>query len=120
MNLPLITTTFRSEGGAASYSLVVRSSTEEREAVQAADGSVLILGVTTIVAASDGQPMDVVRAGFADVRYGATVTADDPLTADANGDAVPASAGDHIIGYADMSGDVGDIGAVWINPGILA
>lgn len=120
MNLPITTLGYYADGDIPSYSLVIRSATVDGAVEPGADGTKLLLGVTTIVSVINGQPVDVIRAGFADVRYGGTVAADDPLTADAKGNAIKAAAGDFIIGYAEDAGDEGDIGSVWIVPGKLA
>jgi len=70
-----------------------------------------------------GEPVDVHRNGIAPVDYGGNVTRGDPLTSDANGKAVAAnpSSGSNvrIIGYAEVSGVDGDVGAVFIAPGVM-
>lgn len=99
----------------------------------AADNAVLLsagaaatefsIGVTTEVDAITGETVDVVRGGLADVEYGGTVTRGQPVTSDATGRAVAAAPGagtnNRIIGFAEVSAVVGDIGAVSINPGFM-
>ncbi|TQI78705.1 hypothetical protein FHU10_1254 [Serratia fonticola] len=119
MNIPGLITGSRAEGDIVARSLV-NHSTEEGFSAQAIDGSKLIIGVTTLVPASDGEVFDIIRSGLALVSYGADVALGDPLTANADGFAVPAAAGDWFIGYAEVPGTEGDIGSVWINPGQLA
>ena len=57
---------------------------------------------------------DIVRimmnAGISSLLYGGTVTRGDPLTSDGTGRGITAVAGQNIIGYATISGVVGDIG----------
>ncbi|WP_019024061.1 MULTISPECIES: capsid cement protein [unclassified Thioalkalivibrio] len=88
----------------------------DTKAAQATDGSAAFIGVSDSLGAADaGEPMDVVMAGAAEVELGGTVTRGDRLTADAQGRAVKASAGDHIVGIAMMAGDAGDHGSVMID-----
>ncbi|SQC23540.1 Uncharacterised protein [Klebsiella pneumoniae] len=77
-------------------------------------------GVTTIIGSTIGEAADVIRYGLAAVKYGADITAGQPLTADAEGRAVPAAAGDFYIGFAEYDGAEDDLGSVWITPGQLA
>lgn len=64
--------------------------------------------------AATADPVDVIKSGIADVIYGGTVAVGDYLTADANGKAIVATAGDNVIGTAELSGVLGDLGAVHI------
>lgn len=50
------------------------------------------------------------NSGISSLLYGGTVTRGDPLTSDGSGRGVTAVAGQNIIGYATISGVVGDIG----------
>ena len=120
MNIPGLTIARRAEGAIASYSIVTRSATDDDLIAQAIDGSKLLLGVTTIIDSDDSRPTDHIKSGLADVRYGGVVTVDAPLTADPDGNAIVASSGDYIIGYAEVPGDEGEIGSVWIVPGVMA
>jgi len=52
----------------------------------------------------------MVTSGISSLLYGGTVTRGDPLTSDALGRGITAVAGQNIIGYATVSGVVGDIG----------
>ena len=98
----------------------------------AADGGILVgaaatdklVGVTgRIAAAVVGDRIDGVRLGIAEVEYGGTVAAGDPLTSDASGRAVVAApaAGSNVrlIGFAEVAGVLGDIGSVFISPCVL-
>lgn len=64
-------------------------------------------------------PVDIIRGGIAEVVYGGTVTRGQPITSDAQGRAVVAVAGNRIIGFAEVSGVVGDRGSVFIAPGFV-
>lgn len=84
----------------------------------AVDGSAPIIGVTPIVGADNaGDIVDVVRCCRPDVRYGGVVTRGDRLTADAQGRAIPAQAGNYYLGFAEVSGVEGDIAPIFIAPG---
>ncbi|EIJ8629752.1 hypothetical protein ABRC46_001984 [Salmonella enterica] len=98
------------------YRMVTHGSVPD-EITLAVDGSKLIIGVTTLVAASVGEPADVVRSQLTPVIYGGDVAAGDPLTADTEGRAIPATAGQFCLGFAEYDGAEGDIGSVWIAPG---
>lgn len=70
-----------------------------------------------------GERLGVVKQGIADVEFGGNVTRGQPLTADASGRAIAAApaAGSNVrlIGFAEVSGVVGDIGQVWVEPGLM-
>jgi hypothetical protein len=99
----------------------------------AADGQVVVAagpaateflnGVTSHIDAAINEPVDVFQGGIVDVEYGATVVRGAPLTSDSIGRAVTAApaagANNRIIGFAEVSGAVGDIGAVRINIGFM-
>lgn len=82
-----------------------------------------LIGVTTEIDAASGEPVDVIRDGIADVEYGGTVVRGGPITADATGRAVAAApaagVNNRVIGYAEVSAVVGDIGPVFISPSTL-
>jgi|SRR5579883_465003 hypothetical protein len=73
-------------------------------------------GVSESIDAADGERVDVRRIGIAEVVYGGTVSRGDPLTSDAQGRAVVAKDGDRVLGYAEVSGVVGDVGSVLLAP----
>ena len=82
----------------------------------AADASFGVADSLGAEAAND--PVDIIRGGIAEVVYGGTVTRGDALTSNAQGEAVVAVAGNRIIGFAEVSGVVGDRGSVAIAPGV--
>jgi hypothetical protein len=81
-----------------------------------------IVGVSDSMGADAGKMLDVIQGGWAEVRYGGNVAAGKPLTADANGRAIQATAGNgvRIIGFAMVAGAADDIGAVLIAPGFYS
>lgn len=119
MNIPGLITCHKAEVALDARRLVTHGSVPD-EITLAVDGSKLIIGVTTLVAASIGEPADVVRSQLTPVIYGDDVVAGDPLTADAEGRAVPATAGQFYLGFAEYDGAEDDLGSVWIAPGQLA
>ncbi|WP_353429025.1 hypothetical protein [Paracoccus denitrificans] len=89
----------------------------------AADGTVPLVGVADAMGAPIGGMCDVHRGGLVSVRLGGTVSAGDPITADADGlgvEAAPAS-GDSvfIVGFADEPGGADDIIDVFFAPGTI-
>lgn len=90
--------------------------------VPATDGTAFIVGVSSEVDTAIGERISVHSIGnIADVEYGGAVTRGDPLTADAQGRAVTAApaagANVYIVGYAEVSGVLGDIGSAYVQPG---
>lgn len=65
-----------------------------------------------------GEGCDVMRSNISPVVYGGNITRGQPLTSDADGKAIVASGGQRIIGFAEESGVLNDIGSVLICPGI--
>lgn len=122
MNITGLTTAFRA-GAAILARRILTDGTADGVAIQAADGSARLLGVSTDIDSDSGEVVDAVRSGLAPVLYGGTITRGDPLTADSTGRAVaatlPVAADTYIIGFAEVSGVVGDIGSVQIAPALL-
>jgi hypothetical protein len=92
--------------------------------VPATDGTAFICGVSDDVGAAVNERCSVFMNGnIADVEYGGNVTRGDPLTADAVGRAVTAApaagANTRVVGFAEVSGVLGDIGSVAISPFIM-
>lgn len=103
------------------YRIVVHGAADGNVA-QAAGSAAALIGITDrLGAAVAGDRLDVVRSGIAEVEYGGTVARGDPLTADASGRAVAAApaagANAYVIGFAEVSGVLGDIGSASIWPG---
>ncbi|MFT0861745.1 hypothetical protein [Ancylobacter sp. G4_0304] len=89
---------------------------------QAAAATADIVGVSDSMGADAGKMADVIQGGWAEVEYGGNVVAGKPLTADAQGRAIQATAGAgvRIIGFAQAGGALGDIGAVLFAPGYFS
>jgi len=87
---------------------------------QASAATSFIAGVSSDIDTDVGQRASVFMGGnIADIEYGANVTRGQPLTADAQGRAIPAtSAGQFIGGFAEVSGVLGTIGSCIVQPHI--
>jgi len=113
--------THTADGAVGAYRIVVHGAADGN-AAQAAGSTVMLMGVTDrLGAAVAGDRIDVVRSGIAEVEFGGTVARGDPLTSDASGRAVAAApaagANAYVIGFAEVSGVLGDIGSASILPG---
>ena len=110
------------EGAIAAYR-IVKPGAADGGYLQAAAATDFLMGVCESVGPASGERLDVVKAGIADVEFGGTVTRGGPVTSDATGRAVAAAPGAganvRIIGFAEVSAVVGDIAAVWIEPGLM-
>lgn len=97
----------------------------------AADGAVLMAAAATdlaigvsgrVTAAVIGGRTDIIRSGIAEVEYGGAITRGQELTADAVGRAVAAApaagVNNRIIGIAEVSGVLGDIGSCHVLPAL--
>lgn len=137
MGTPTLTKNFVAEAAIAKRR-IVKFGTADGKALQAAAASDAMYGVSAELDAAINERADVVVAGLAEVEYGGNVTRGDPLTADADGKAVVATRHTHtentagayaqnattaaasavrIVGWAMVSGVVGDIGLAQIAPG---
>lgn len=117
---PLLTKTYTADGDVAQHRIVKTSAAGK--VAQAADPEDALYGVSDELGADDGERVDVVVVGIADVEYGGAVAAGDLLTSDANGKAVEAGAAGEthrVIGTACVAGVAGDIGCVILDRGAL-
>ena len=91
-------------------------------AVKAATGAtVALVGTTDELGKLSNGRVDVCTGGIPEVALGGTVAAGDPLTSDASGKAVKATAaGNRILGFALVSGASGDIIPYQYSLGTLA
>lgn len=82
-----------------------------------------LMGISDAMGSPVGGMCDVHRGGLVSVQLGGAVSAGAPLTADANGKAIAATASAattvHIIGYADGPGVADDIIDAFFAPGLL-
>jgi len=98
---------------------IVKHGAADAFAIQAAAAGDASFGVSdSLGAAAANDPVDIIRGGIAEVVYGGTVTRGDPLTSDASGRAIKAATGNRVIGFAEVSGVVGDRGSVFIAPSV--
>lgn len=96
---------------------IVKHGAADGFAVQAAAAADFSFGVSdSLGAAAANDPCDVIRGGIAEVIYGGTITRGQPVTSDSSGRAVAAATGNRVIGYAEVSGVVGDRGSIFIAP----
>lgn len=112
-------------GAAIAKRRIVKFGAADNQVILGAGSAVteFLIGVATEIDAATGEPIDVIRAGIADVEYGGTVTRGQPLTSDATGRAIAAAPGAGVnfrtIGFAEVSAVIGDVGPAQIIPGIM-
>lgn len=114
----VLNTNGTAEAAIAAFTIVKPGATDGSW-VPAAAATDLACGVAGELAVASGERVDVARVGVADVLYGAAVTRGQKLTADAQGRAIPAAAGNHVIGTAEVTGVAGDVGSLLIAPGVF-
>lgn len=107
--------------GAIAARRLVAMGAADGTVVQATGGTAAILGVQSEIGVEVGERASVAMVGnIEDVVFGGNVTRGDPLTSDAQGRAITAAPAAgvniHCVGYAEVSGVVGDIGTVIISP----
>jgi hypothetical protein len=117
---PLLTLAYVAAAAIGAYR-IAKFGAADGEAIPAAASTDALIGVTTSLPASLGERVDVIRGGIAEVEFGGNVTRGDWLTADAQGRAITAApaagVNANVIGRAECSGVLGDIGSVLIAPG---
>ncbi|MGK9234782.1 DUF2190 family protein [Inquilinus limosus] len=99
---------------------IVKFGADDTVALATAPADMAIGVVDMLGASAPGISCDVVLTGIAEVEYGGPVTRGDDLTADAQGRAVVAAAGNRVIGKAMATGVLGDIGSVLLDRGVAA
>lgn len=102
---------------------IVKFGASDNVVTQASAAADAQIGVSDQLGAdAAGDPVDVIRGGLAEVEFGGNVTRGAALTADAQGRAIAATAGANvrIIGFAEVSGVLGDIGSVHLAPGFIS
>lgn len=89
----------------------------------AASATVPLVGISDAMGAALGGMCDVHRGGLASVKLGGTVTAGQPITANAAGLGIAAAPGAgatmNIVGFADQPGVSGDIIDLFFAPGTI-
>lgn len=119
MNNPVLTVAYVATGKIIGRRIVAHDTTEEGRVQQATGALNVLAGVSTLIDAEEGQHVDVHRMGFAPVTYGALLSRGQPVTADAQGRAIVATAGQFYIGFAEEDGDEEEIGSIFIAPGYV-
>ena len=120
MATPGIYKNFEAEGEIGPYVIVTHGTADY--AVKAATGAtVALVGTTDELGKLSNGRVDVCTGGIPEVALGGTVAAGDPLTSDASGKAVKATAaGNRILGFALVTGASGDIIPYQYSLGTLA
>jgi hypothetical protein len=116
----LVARNFKAEAAITAFT-IVKHGAADGNVLQAAAATDKLIGVTTDVGPAINERTDVILSGIADVLYGGTVARGDLLTSDASGRAVTAApaagVNNRIIGFALVSGVVGDVGSVCLEAG---
>lgn len=122
MSNPGLLKTHTAEGTLAKNRIVTHGATDGT-VKQAGAATDALLGATEGFAYVAGDRPSIVRSGIADIEYGGNVTRGQPLTSDSVGRAVAAApaAGSNVrlIGFAEVSGVLGDICPVFLAPGVM-
>lgn len=106
---------FTAEAAISPYRLI-KFGTNDGYVMHGASAADSLMGVSTEVDADANTRADVVLTGMTHVEYGGNIAKSDPLTSDANGKAIKATASSaYIAGYAIVSGAAGDIGEMVIS-----
>lgn len=108
-------------GGTVNPYRIVKHGAADQTAIQAAAATDALMGVADQMGAGvAGDPLDVIKSDLAEVEFGGNVTRGDWLTSDSQGRAVTAApatgATVQVIGRAEVSGVLGDIGSVHVSP----
>lgn len=111
---------YRAEAAIARHR-IVKYGAADGGALQATTTTEALMGVTTEIDSASGETCDVIKSGLGNVVYGGNVARGDWLTSDANGKAVAAAPGAgvnvNVIGRAEVSGVLDDIGVAFLAPG---
>jgi|GEM_PF-2545458 len=108
---PLLNKNYTADGAVAKHKIVKYGTADGTGSVSSSSTD-KFFGVSYEIDTADGDRLDVVENGIADVLYGGVVTKGDFLTSNANGNAVKAGSGDRVVGEAKVSGVSGDIGKI--------
>ena len=91
--------TFQASGNIAAYRIITMDA--DRLAAQATAATHVLIGTSDELGKQPNDTVDVAMSDIPEVESGAAIAVGDPLTADAAGRAVKATAnGQHIIGFA--------------------
>lgn len=109
---------YRADTAIPAYRFVAYSP-DEGGMVLSTNGADAKLGLSDSLGADEGKMGDVIRQGIGEVEYAGNIAPGDPLTANADGRAVVAAAGEPYSARAEQEGDAGVIGKVWLEAGIV-
>ena len=116
---PTLTKNYVAEAAITKYR-IVQFGTADGQVIPATGVTSTMFGVCAELDAAIGERVDIHEGGIPEVEYGGNVTRGDPLTSDANGRAVTAApaagVNNRTIGFAQVSGVLGDIGSVKLFP----
>ena len=127
MHNPQLTKTFLADADVPPHRIVTGGSADDR-VVPASATTQFLRGVSDagLGLRPAGTSVDIHVSGVVEVEYGATVLLGDPLTADANGCAVPVALGApnanppvRFLGFSQEAGPAGVIGSLLIAPGLV-
>lgn len=108
--------TYKAGGAIPAYHIVQFGAADDTVVVEtSATGD--MIGVIGRDAAASGERVDVVRSGFAPVKLAGVAVRGNRLTADVDGRAKNAGAGQRFIGIAEQSGDANDVIEIFVCPG---
>lgn len=99
---------------------IVKAGTAAMSCVKASAATDKLLGTSDELDHTTGEMVDVSVLPVSRVRLGGTVAAGDALTSDANGKAIATTtAGNRLIGFAEVAGVLDDIVTYVRAPGVL-
>lgn len=110
-------------GAAINARRIVKFGAADHTVILAAAATDLSIGVSELGCTAAADRLDIIKEGHALVEFGGTVTRGQKLTSDATGRAVAAApvagVNNQIIGFAEVSAVVGDIGQMFIAPSVM-
>jgi hypothetical protein len=113
------TKTYTAEAAIGVY-LICKFGAADGGAALATAATDKLLGTSGNIAAASGERVEILREGIDQVTLGGTVVRGDALTVDATSRAIATvTVGNRIIGFAEVSGVVGDVIDYAIAPGIV-
>jgi hypothetical protein len=115
---PKLTENFTAGAAIAPYR-ICKPGAADGVALQAAAAADLSFGVSDSLGAASGGRVDIHTMGVVEVEFGGVVARGAQVTADADGKAVTAAAGDRTVGIARVTAAAGDIGLVLLAQGTV-
>jgi Uncharacterized conserved protein (DUF2190) len=119
---PILTKGFKAEA-AIVRRRICKFGAADTSVLHAAAATDFSFGISTEIDSALGEPVDLVLIGATEVEYGGAVTRGQKLTSDAVGRAIAAAPGAgvnaQIIGVAQVSGVLGDIGTALLSHSVM-